>query len=191
MNDNRLYRCIDAARWEGGSEFAHLPKLASPFPSGRWNDLWQFAVYTSHSPDTALAEKRRHLLDATNPSTVAGSLVAARTTATASKRVVVVTLDLPATHVECFDVRGLGEHRVNRCLERCSYAPALDVFRWKVRLEGFVRLFVPSSPVPASMNSVLYYMGWRQPTVADLPPRAVVVASDPDWIEPEDVAPCP
>lgn len=187
-----VYRCINADRWESGDAWAHLPRRTAPFPIGRWNDHWQFALYTSHEADTATAEKRRHLMALPVPTTVAGSLVAASTRrATGSMRVVVVSFDVPASHLPAFDVRGLGATRIAACLERCIYSEARKVFYWKVRIDGFVRLVSPSSPRPGTLNSVLYCGGWRQPDLAVLPTRGEVRPDPSIWIGPEAGVPCP
>lgn len=188
----RLYRCVDAYRWETGGDFAHLPRCEQPFTAGRWNDQWQFTLYTSHEAPTTLEEKRRHLLDGTRPSTVAGSLLAARTApAVTSKRVVVVSFDMPKRHAsDAFDVRDLGPAAVNRCLDHCNYWHARQVFTWKVRGNGQCHLIAPASPRPGSLNSILYFLGWRQPPFSALPRRDEVVPSSPVEISATGASPC-
>lgn len=213
MNAPRIvYRCISRRRWEAGQDHGHLPdpkhwhrdysgdpkaiptRCSDPrcrepkvYDAARWNDEDQYAVYASHDPDTAVEEKRKHLLDgraALGLPPLRGTAVSSRSV---SKQVVVV--ELPALPGAVYDGRDDGHDAFDDCLGWCEYGRAREVGA-QLRDEGYCHFIVPSVPAPDEWGSVWYCLGPGQPTLADLPDRSRVDASDPFVIDSTGVRPC-
>lgn len=161
----RIFRCIGARRWADQDPLLLMPPLGSMQQPGRWNDLDQITLYASHDPDTALAEKRRHLR--TRETSAVASLARFAPGFKAPSEVAIIELDPPfVAATRTWDGRAAKHGSFARSLDPCGDARPLAR---SLLSQGFVRLIVPSSPQQSGWNSVFYYGGPGQLGYNDVP----------------------
>ena len=160
--DGVVYRCISLQRWKKGQI---VPRRAV-YDEGRWNPAPQWALYTSHTAEVAIEEKRcdrarrrRGLVESIGkaiPDPLADEFV-------------VIEFPVPAEgRLRTLDARRLPPGLLDPCLRPDNFAESHRVAREAIDA-GMVRLIVPSCPCPDDWNSVFYYFGDGQLEEDDLP----------------------
>lgn len=178
----RVYRCIRASLWDYPDPWSHVPLLDVAPKAGRWNPDGQWALYTSHEPDVAIEEKRRHLVDP-RPRSVFGSIAAAVGEPLATQ-IVVFEMSAPGTTpAQVFDGRKYPRELFDPMLGRDDYARSNRLAAEQIRL-GVRGMIVPSSPCPVSWNSVFFCFGGGQFELRDLPLKAACRAVMRRAVEP-------
>ncbi len=171
---SRLYRCVFKAQWLDPSPVSHIPSLDLWQTPGRWNPDGQWALYTSHDPDVAVEEKRRHIVP--RPRTAFGGIASFVGDPLLSE-VVVFGFEAPNTPVfQMFDGRSWPSAGFLASMELCCYDAAHSFARDRISALQ-CHLIVPSSPCLDEWNSILYYFGEAQFELDDLPVK------EDCWIE--------
>jgi hypothetical protein len=207
-----VFRCISRRRWKAGEPYGHLPNwkhwhrdysgdpAARPprcdnascpepkfYDAARWNHADQYALYASHELETAIEEKRKHLLDGRAAVGLPPLPGTAFSSPTVSKAV--VTVEMPALTAPTYDGRDDGRDAFKPYLGWCDADGGRD-YGAQLRDAGYHRIVVPSVPVNNAWGSVWFCLRPGQPSFAQLPDRSQVRVRDERTINSAGLRPC-